>query len=130
MKLTKLNVLLALAIIAGLLGGLMAFAETTPSADSGTIDSTGTETYDYDVNYYALKLKSIEIFNAAVASSTCTVTRVRSGRTNTVATITIASGAGVHRETNDVYFFKGDDLVFTMDPLTNAEFEIVGEQMP
>jgi hypothetical protein len=58
------------------------------------------------------------------------VSRVRSGRTNTIATVAIASSAGIARETNTVYIFKGDQLKFTMTPLTNVSIEITGELLP
>jgi len=47
-----------------------------------------------------------------------------------VASIAISSNAGISRETNTVYLFKGDQLLFTMTPLTNVAIEITGELYP
>jgi hypothetical protein len=102
----------------------------TPNTVPVTVPIAGVATWTNATEYYAFKLTSIEAFQAGEAASTCTVTRIRSGRTNTVATVDIASSAGVYYLTNTIYLFKGDKLKFTMNPLTNVLIEITGEQLP
>lgn len=102
----------------------------TPNTVSVTVPTNGVASWTNAQDYYAFKLTSIEAFQAGEAASTCTVTRVRSSRTNTVGTVEIASSAGVEYVTNTIYLFKDDVLTFTMDPLTNVLIEVTGEQYP
>jgi nanoRNase/pAp phosphatase (c-di-AMP/oligoRNAs hydrolase) len=104
---------------------------STPVAETVTLGTTtGTGNYTHSRDYVSLKLVSIEVFNSADLTSTCTVTRVRSGRTNTVAAIALSDGAGIHRETNTIYLFKGDVLNFANSTATGAVAEITGVLEP
>lgn len=108
-----------------------AIAAITPFTETVTLGTTtGTGSYTNARDYSAVKLVSIEVFNSLDSTSTVTVSRVRSGRTNTVAAIALADGAGVHRETNTIYLFKGDVLNFANSTATGAVAEITGELMP
>jgi len=125
-----LNCFAAMLAVFAVLAGLDVAHAQTPVTEAVTVPIAGTATWTNARDYYALKLVSIEAFAAGAASSTCAVSRVRSGRTNTVASIAISSNAGISRETNTVYLFKGDQLLFTMTPLTNVAIEITGELYP
>lgn len=104
----------------------------TPFTETVTMNATtGTGSYINNRNYDTVKLVSIEVFQSLCATSTVTVARVRAGRTNTVATIALSSGAGIHRETNTIYLFKGDVLNFAnvvpADVSATAVAEITGD---
>jgi len=128
MKKIYLIALITTALGVMLTGGV--YAATTPVAESVTVGTNGVATWTNARDYVAFNLVSIEAFQAGSADSTCTVTRVRSGRTNTVGSVVISSSAGTYNETNTIYFFPDDTLTFTMDPLTNCEFEITGKLLP
>ena len=108
----------------------MVVLAVTPNTVAVTVPIAGVATWTNAQDYYAFKLTSIEAFQAAAAATNCDVTRIRSGRTNTVASFAIASGAGVEYVTNTIYLFKGDMLTFTVLPSTNALIEVTGEQLP
>lgn len=105
-------------------------AAETPVAEVVAVGNSGAATWTNTRAYVALKLASIEAFGAGSATGTCVVSRVRGTRTNTVGSIDITSNAGIYRETNTVYFFPGDKLVFAMTPATNVAIEITGELLP
>jgi hypothetical protein len=103
----------------------------TPSTETVTLGTTtGTAAFTNTRDYVAAKLVSIEFFNSADVVSTCTVTRVRSGRTNTVGSVALSDGAGIHRETNTIYLFKGDVLNFANSTATGAVAELTFELLP
>ncbi len=102
----------------------------TPNTVAITVPNAGVATWTNPWDYYAFRPVSVEAFQAGAATGTCTVTRIRAGRTNTVATVSIASNAGVSYITNTIYLFKGDQLVFTTSPSTNVVLEVTGEQLP
>jgi len=103
----------------------------TPFTETVTLGTTtGTGAYTNARDYVAVKLVTIEVFNSLASSSTVTVSRVRSGRTNTVGSIALNSGAGIHRETNTIYLFKGDVLNFANSTATGAVAEITGVLEP
>jgi hypothetical protein len=99
----------------------------TPFTKSVTVTSTGSYTNSRD--YAAEKLLNIDVFNSTAASDTVTVTRVRSGRTNAVATIVVTSGAGSWSNTNAVqrWNFKGDVFNFSSTAGSNSAVEVTGE---
>ncbi len=126
MKKTRI-ILAALFVICAALTGLAGDPFTT-SVTLGT--TTGTGSYTNTRDYKAIKLLSIEVFNSAAAANTVTVTRVRSDRTNTVATITFTNGStGSWRNTNawPLWYFKGDVFSIASTTTTNATVEITGE---
>ena len=103
----------------------------TPFAATVTLGTnTGTGSYTNTRDYYAAQLVSLEVFQSLDLTSTCTVTRVRSTRTNTVAAIALTAGAGRYFETNTIYLFKGDVLNFANSTATGAVVEITGKLHP
>ena len=92
--------------------------------------TTGTGAYTNTRDYTTMQLVSIEVFQSLNATSTCTVTRVRSGRTNTVAAIALTGAACIYRETNTTYLFKNDVLNFANGYSTGAVVEITGKLHP
>jgi|GEM_PF-2552366 len=118
-------------VVAGLSAIAILATAGTPSTETVTLGTTtGTGAYTNARDYVAVKLVSIEVFNSLASSSTVTVARVRSGRTNTVGSIALSSGAGIHRETNTIYLFKGDVLNFANSTATGAVAEITGVLEP
>lgn len=101
----------------------------TPKADTATI-SAGGWSWTNTEEYAAVKLISLEAFGMQPADSTQTVKRIRDGRTNTVGSIVGATGAGIYRETNTVYLFKGDVLVGSGAGTNAGTVEVVGEELP
>lgn len=102
-----------------------------PLAESVTLGTTtGTAAYTNARDYATLQLVKLEIFQSSDATSTVTVTRVRSSRTNTVAAIALTGGAGDYWETNTVYLFKGDVLNFANSTATGAVCEITTKIQP
>lgn len=128
MKLNLQSCLILLFLLVA--AAISAMAAGTPYREDA-IDVSPTETYTYNRNFKVFKLVSVEAFNAASATGTVTISRVTDDRTNTVGTITLSSNAGIYRETNTVYLFKGDQLVFTASaPETSVEIEITGDLLP
>jgi len=124
MKLNLQSCLILLFLLTALATQAPAF---TPYREDA-VDVSPTATYTYNRNFKVFKLVSVEAFNAGSATGTVTIARVSDGRTNTVGSITLSSNAGIHRETNTVYMFKGDQLTFTTSaPETSCEIEITGE---
>jgi len=127
---------IGIAVLIGLVSVvscLVSVFAANPLAEAVTLGaSTGTGSYTNTRNYATLQLVSIEVFNSLDATSTCTVTRVRSGRTNTVAAIALTGGAGIYRDTNTTYLFKGDVLNFANvnETGTGAVVEITGNLHP
>ena len=121
----KTNMILAAILI--ICAIVVSAQANTPFSKSVTITSTGSYTNSRD--YAAEKILNIDIFNSTAASDTVTVTRVRSGRTNTVATITVTSGAGSWSNTNTVqrWNFKGDVFNFASTIGSNSTADITGE---
>lgn len=114
-----------LILAAGLVAGVA--SAVTPFASTVTINNT-SGTYTNTRDYYAEKLVSVEAFNASATTGTVTITRIRDGRTNTVGSITLSSGAGIYRETNTTWLFKGDVLRMTHSAgATGSVIEITGE---
>ena len=125
----------SLIIIAGLLliAGILApaLAGDNPVTVPITLGTTtGTGAYTNTRDYTTMQLVSIEVFQSLDLTSTCTVTRVRSSRTNTVAAIALTAGAGRYFETNTIYLFKGDVLNFANSTATGAVVEITGKLHP
>ena len=121
----KTNMILAGILILCAIG--VSVQAGTPFTKSVTVTSTGSYTNSRD--YAAEKILNIDVFGSTAASDTVTVTRVRSARTNTVATITVTSGAGNWSNTNSVqrWNFKGDVFNFTSTAGSNSTIEITGE---
>lgn len=112
---------------------LVSVFAANPLAETVTLGTTtGTGAYTNTRNYATMQLVKLEVFQSLDATSTCTVTRVRSGRTNTVAAIALTGGAGEYWETNTVYLFKGDVLNFANVNVTGtgAVVEITGNLHP
>ena len=104
---------------------LVSVFAANPLAETVTLGTTtGTGSYTNTRNYVTMQLVNLEIFQSLNATSTVTVARVRSGRTNTVAAIALTGGAGIYRETNTIYLFKGDVLHFANSVVTGAVAEI------
>lgn len=115
------------AVLVGLLSAicLVSVFAANPLAETVTLGATtGTGSYTNERNYATMQLVSLEVFQSLSATSTVTVTRVRSGRTNTVAAIALSDGAGIYRDTNTTYLFKGDVLHFANSTATGAVAEI------
>jgi hypothetical protein len=110
----RLSSVRQLSVVALLVVGLASvLIAANPLAEAVTLNAiTGTGSYTNTRNYTTMQLVNLEVFQSLCATSTVTCTRVRSGRTNTVAAIALSSGAGIYRETNTVYLFKGDVLHF------------------
>jgi len=121
-KQRKIAFALTALLLAAVCGVIYA---ANPLAETVTLGTTtGTAAYTNARNYATMQLVSIEVFQSLDATSTVTVTRVRSGRTNTVAAIALTAGAGIYRETNTTYLFKGDVLNFANSTATGAVSEI------
>jgi hypothetical protein len=120
----KLSILAAVALTSAALISALAGTPFTETVTLGT--TTGTGAYTNTRDYVAVKLVSIEFFNSSDLVSTCAVTRVRSARTNSVASVALSAGAGIHRETNTIYLFKNDVLKFANSTATGAVAEITG----
>ena len=92
----------------------VAVASELPVCDPISL-TAGAGAYTNTRDYYAERLISVEVFGiqASTNGATGVVSRVRSGRTNTVGSIVISSGAGIYRETNTTYLFKGDVLRYS-----------------
>lgn len=121
----KTNMILgAILILCAIAIGVQA---GTPFTKSVTVTSTGSYTNSRD--YAAEKILNIDVFGSTAASDTVTVRRVRSGRTNAVATIVVASNAGAWSNTNSVqrWNFKGDVFQFVSQVGSNSTVEITGE---
>lgn len=117
-----LAVLAAISIASGIVFAVTPFTETI------TVPAAGAITWTNTIPYRGVQLVSLEVFSSLIDDNTITVTRVRSTRTNTVATIVVASAAAIYRETNYWWCFNGDKLVFTSGFGTNSSIELVGEQ--
>lgn len=89
-------------------------ASELPICDTSAL-TAGAGSYTNTRDYYAERLVSVEVFGiqASTNGATGVVSRVRSGRTNTVGSIVISSGAGIYRETNTTYLFRGDVLRYS-----------------
>ena len=126
-KIISLSFVLALIAIAA----IVVYADN-PYTETVTLGATtGTGSYENTKDYTTMELVSLEVFNSSAATSTVTVTRVRSGRTNTVAAIELSAGAGIYRETNSPnYLFKGDVLNFANSTATGAVAEITVKLHP
>ena len=121
-KQRKIALALAALLLAAVCGVIYA---ANPLAETVTLGTTtGTGSYTNTRNYVTMQLVNLEIFQSLNATSTVTVTRVRSGRTNTVAAIALTGGAGIYRDTNTTYLFKGDVLHFANSVATGAVAEI------
>lgn len=113
-----------------LIGAAVLVYADNPYTETVTL-TAGSGSYENTKNYQTMELISLEIFNSLAATSTVTVTRVRSGRTNTVAAIALSGGAGIYRETNSPnYLFKGDVLNFVNSTATGAVAEITVKLHP
>ena len=126
-KIISLSFVLALIAITA----IVVYADN-PFTETVTLGATtGTGSFTNTKNYAVMELISLEVFNSSAATSTVTVTRVRSGRTNTVAAIELSAGAGIYRETNSPnYLFKGDVLNFANSTATGAVAEITVKLHP
>ncbi len=117
-------------LIAALLGFLPLFADN-PVAEVVTLaPTTGVGTTSNTRDYATLELVRIDVYNSSAATSTVTVERVRSGRTNEVAAIALTAGAGSFVASNTVYVFKGDSLQFRNSTATGAVAEVIGKLHP
>lgn len=99
-----------ISVLVGLSAGVV-LAEVPHKASESF--ALGAATIENTKDYVVWTPKTIDVSGVLPASATGTVKHVEDSVTNTVATITVASGLGTTVVTNGPYLFKGGKLVFS-----------------
>ena len=123
--------LLVASIVAVLMTPALPADAGSPTYSTVTLGAaTGASAFTNTLDYYALRPVSLEVFSDKCLTNVVTVQRIRSARTNTVCTLTLAAGAGLFSTTNTLYLFKNDVYVFSSSVSTGGVVELVFEQQP
>lgn len=115
----------ALAVLAVL--SVLSVLAGPPKAVPLTVGISGAASFTNTMDYYGLRLISVEVFDSGTTTNVVTVKRVRNNRTNTVSTVTCASSAGSDYPSNRIWAFKNDVLSFSSSPATNYKAELTFE---
>ena len=127
MKSLKFVFMFVLLILAVAVSGVLA---VTPSR-STTTTTLGVASVENDQDYTVKKLVSIQVSGVLPVISTGTVSHVQDGITNSVGTITTASGAGSLSATSTLYVFKSGELAISgLGTNSGASVRIVFENYP
>jgi hypothetical protein len=117
-----------IALIAALLTlAAVAVAGTVADRTSAITLTLGAGTWTNTVQYASVEIDRIDIISNKQASDTVTVSRVTSdsAMTNTIATITITTGAGSYNivpttSTGPKFLLYGDKVVFATTSTSNG----------